>query len=64
MLLKDKMNDKNNKNKEIENQTSYSKLNLKTVSIFQNDTQAVFVFKKTERLTLGNLLAHEFPIRQ
>src|SRR3989338_499430 len=44
------MDDKNNKNKEIENQASYSKLNLKTVSIFQNDTQTAFIFKKTERL--------------
>ncbi|MBM2817940.1 MAG: hypothetical protein HW401_530 [Parcubacteria group bacterium] len=44
------MDSKNNKNKEIENQASYSKLNLKTVSIFQNDTQAVFIFKKTERI--------------
>ena len=62
------MNDKNNKNKEIENQTSYSKLNLKTVSIFQNDTQAVFVFKKTERLTsaiylLTSFLSDNEPIK-
>lgn len=62
------MDDKNNKNKEIENQTSYSKLNLKTVSIFQNDTQAVFVFKKTERLTsaiylLTSFLSDNEPIK-
>lgn len=55
------MDDKNNnKNKEIENQTSYDKLNLKTVSIFQNDTQVIFIFKKTERLTSAIYLITSF----
>lgn len=62
------MNDKDNKNKEIENQASYNKLNLKTVSIFQNDTQVVFIFKKTERLTsaiylLTSFLSDNEPIK-
>ena len=62
------MDDKNNKNKEIENQTSYSKLNLKTISIFQNDRQNIFIFKKTERLTsaiylLTSFLSDNEPIR-
>ena len=54
------MDDKNNKNKEIENQTSYSKLNLKTVSIFQNDNQNIFIFKKTERLVSAIYLLTSF----
>ena len=62
------MDDKNNKNKEIENQASYSKLNLKTVSIFQNDTQTAFIFKKTERLVsaiylITGFLSDNEPIR-
>lgn len=62
------MDNKNNKNKEIENQTSYSKLNLKTVSIFQNDTQIIFIFKKTERLAsaiylLTSFLSDNEPIK-
>lgn len=44
------MDDKNRKNLNIENQANNNKLNLKTVSIFQNDTQTIFIFKKTERL--------------
>ncbi len=44
------MDDKNNKNKDIENQISYTKLNFKTMNIFQNDTQVIFIFKKTEKL--------------
>ena len=54
------MDDKNNKNKEIENQTSYSKLNLKTVSIFQNDNQNIFIFKKTERIASAIYLLTSF----
>ena len=54
------MDEKNNKNKEIENQTSYSKLNLKTVSIFQNDSQNIFIFKKTERLVSAIYLITSF----
>lgn len=62
------MDDKNNKNREIENQTSYNKLNLKTASIFQNDTQVAFIFKKTERLAsamylLTGFLSDNEPIR-
>jgi len=54
------MDDKNDKKKEVENQTSYSKLNLKTVSIFQNDTQTIFIFKKTERLVSAIYLLTAF----
>ena len=62
------MDYKDNKNKEIENQASYSKLNLKTVSIFQNDTQVVFIFQKTERLVsaiylITGFLSDNEPIR-
>ena len=62
------MDYKDNKNKEIENQASYSKLNLKTVSIFQNDTQVAFIFKKTERLVsaiylITGFLSDNEPIR-
>lgn len=44
------MEDKNNKNLNIENKSNYNRPNLKTVSIFCNDTQAIFIFKKTEKL--------------
>lgn len=62
------MDDKNNKNQGIESQISYNKLNLKTVSIFQNDTQAIFIFKKTERLAsaiylITSLLSDREPIK-
>lgn len=62
------MDDKNNKNQGIENQISYNKLNLKTISIFQNDTQAIFIFKKTERLAsaiylITSLLSDREPIK-
>ena len=60
MLQKDNMDEKNNKNQEMENQTSYNKLNLKTVSIFQNDTQIIFIFKKTERLASAIYLLTSF----
>lgn len=60
--------DDNNKNKEIEKKISYSKLNLKTISIFQNDTQTIFIFKKTERLALAiylltNFLSDNEPVK-
>lgn len=54
------MEDKNRKNLNIENQSSNEGLNLKTVSIFQNDTQAIFIFKKTERLASAIYLVTSF----
>lgn len=60
--------DDNNKNKEMEKKISYSKLNLKAISIFQNDTQTIFIFKKTERLAsaiylLTSFLSDNEPIK-
>ena len=62
------MDYKNDKNREMENQASFSKLNLKAMSIFQNDPQAIFIFKKTERLTsaiylLTSFLSDNEPIK-
>lgn len=54
------MDDKNNKNLNTDNQSGYSKLNLKTISIFQNDTQTIFIFKKTERLASAIYLITSF----
>lgn len=54
------MDAENNKNQEIDNQISYSKFNLKAVSFFRNDTQIIFVFKKTEKLASAIYLLTSF----
>ncbi|MDE2218122.1 MAG: hypothetical protein KGJ58_01545 [Patescibacteria group bacterium] len=54
------MNDKNNKNQDMENKISYDRLNLKTISIFQNDANVIFIFKKTERLASAIYLITSF----
>lgn len=57
-----------NKNKKTENQIIYKSPNLRTFSIFENDAQIVFVFKKTERLAsaiylLTSFLSDSEPIK-
>lgn len=44
------MEENKNKNKEIESQIGYKRLNLKAVGIFENDAKIIFIFKKTEKL--------------
>ena len=54
------MDAKNNKNREMGKQGNYIALNLKTVSIFHNDSQIIFIFKKTERLASAIYLLTSF----
>ena len=54
------MEENKNKNKRAENQAIYKGLNLKTVSIFENDIQIVFIFKKTEKLASAIYLITSF----
>ena len=54
------MDVKNNKNREMGKQGNYIALNLKTVSIFHNDSQIIFIFKKTERLASAIYLLTSF----
>ncbi len=58
--IKDKMDDNKNKNKKIEEQTTYKNLNLRSLSVFENDTQIVFVFKKTEKIVSAIYLLTSF----
>lgn len=63
------MDAKNNKNQEIGKEISHTALNLKTISIFQNDAQIIFIFKKTERLTsaiylLTSFISDNNPIKE
>ena len=54
------MDAKNNKNREVGKQGNDTALNLKTVSIFHNDSQIIFIFKKTERLASAIYLLTSF----
>lgn len=54
------MDDKNNKNLNSQENLNIRKLNLKTLSIFQNDAQTIFIFKKTERLVSAIYLITSF----
>lgn len=54
------MDETKNKNKKIEEQTTHKNLNLRSLSIFENDTQIAFVFKKTERLVSAFYLLTSF----
>lgn len=63
------MDAKNNKNQEVGKEISHTALNLKTISIFQNDAQIIFIFKKTERLTsaiylLTSFISDNNPIKE
>lgn len=63
------MDTKNNKNQEVGKEISNTALNLKTISIFQNDAQIIFIFKKTERLTsaiylLTSFISDNNPIKE
>lgn len=62
------MDENKNKNKKAESQSVHKNLSLRTFSVFENDTQIVFVFKKTERLVsafylLTSLLSDNEPIK-
>lgn len=54
------MDAKNNKNQEIGKEINGTALNLKTISIFHNDAQIIFIFKKTERLASAIYLLTSF----
>lgn len=58
--IKDKMEENKNKNQKIENQANYNRLSLKTISIFENDAQTIFIFKKTEKLASAIYLITSF----